>query len=122
MTHTYREDGLRLRDLEEHEALALGGLIRILIRLDGTFSEAERDALEEIGDDVGTADDLWTMITRSSEELADDGAIRDKALAVTRPEARELIRYLLESVASVDSITLAEQQLLDWLDDTAWAD
>ena len=117
---TYREDGLALQDLEAHEQLALGGLIRILIRLDGSFSESEEEHLNAVAEEVGDRETLWSIISRSAQEQADDGAIRDAAMGVKRTEARELIRYVLEAIARADSITITEQKLLDWLSDTAW--
>lgn len=117
---TYRDGDLKLRDLELHEGLALGGLIRILIRLDGSFSEEEEQRLGEVADEVGDRDELWGWIERSAKELSDDEMVRDKALAVKRPGARSLIRHVLESIAQAGTITLGEQKLLDWLDDTAW--
>ncbi|MAQ19061.1 MAG: hypothetical protein CMN30_30210 [Sandaracinus sp.] len=120
MTETYREDGFRLNDLEENEQLALGGLVRILIRLDGSFSEAEEEHLDTVADEVGDRETLWRFISRSAQEHENDGAIRDAAMGVKRTGARELIRYVLESIARADTITVTEQTLLDWLDDTAW--
>jgi hypothetical protein len=117
---TYREDGFKLKDLDDDEALALGGLIRILIRLDGSFSEDEEQHLDTVADEVGDRDSLWKIISRSAQELEDDQAIRRKALMVERTGARELIRYVLQSIAVADSITIGEQKLLDWLDEEAW--
>jgi len=119
---TYREDGLKLKDLDDDEALALGGLIRVLIRLDGSFSEEEEEHMDAVAAEVGDRETLWSIISRSAQELADDDAIRRKAAMVDRPEARELIRYVLESVAIADTITITEQKLLDWLDNEAWTD
>ena len=44
----YRDTDLTLDDLEDHEKLALGGLIRVLIRVDGSFSEEEEKHLDEV--------------------------------------------------------------------------
>lgn len=117
---TYREDGLDLKDLDDDEALALGGLIRILIRLDGSFSEEEEEHMDSVAAEVGDRETLWNIISRSAQELADDEAIRRKALMVDRSAARDLIRYVLERIAMADSITVSEQKLLDWLDEEAW--
>ena len=120
MTTTYRDDAIKLEDLEDHEQLALGGLIRILIRLDGSFSEAEEEYLNQVAAEVGTQDELWKIISRSAQELQDDDAIKAKTLQVKRTNARELIRYVLEAIARADTISLREQKLFDWLDDEAW--
>ena len=120
MSTTYRDDAIKLEDLEDHEQLALGGLIRILIRLDGSFSEAEEEYLNQVAAEVGTQDELWKIISRSAQELPDDDAIKAKTLKVERTNARELIRYVLEAIARADTISLREQKLFDWLDDEAW--
>lgn len=117
---TYREDDWSLSDLEQHEGLALGGLLRILIRLDGSFSEEEEKYLDAVAEDVGSRDELWALISRSAQEHKNDDAIREHAKAVERSGARTLIRHVLESVARAETITDEEQSLIDWLDST-WA-
>jgi len=114
------EDVTKLDDLEDHERLALGGLIRILIRLDGSFSEEEEAHLDEVAGSIGTPEALWRVISRSAQEHANDDAIRAAATSVERVGARQLIRGALESIARAETIEPAEQELLDWLDET-WA-
>ncbi len=119
------------------EALALAGLLRVLIREDGKFSEQERVALSLVAtsfaqvDEVDRAADsyrgsaeglaplgeerLYALIERAGEELGDDAAIRAAALTVTRPEARATIHALLFEVAASDVISNGESTLLDWL-------
>ncbi len=111
-------DVTRLDDLEDHEQLALGGLIRVLIRLDGSFSEEEEAHLERVAAEIGTTEHLWRVISRSAQEHANDDAIRAAAKGVLRPEARRLIRSALEGIARADTIEPSEQKLLDWLDVT----
>ncbi len=114
----YRDALTNIDDLESHEQLALGGPIRVLIRIDGSFSEEEERYLEEVADAIGGRDALWAVISRSAQELADDSAIREVAKKVVRPEARVLIRSALEGIALAETITLQEQKLLDWVDET----
>ncbi|MFK7992328.1 MAG: hypothetical protein AB8I08_40280 [Sandaracinaceae bacterium] len=109
----------RLEELDDTEQLALGGLIRVLIRLDGSFSEEEESYLEELGNDLGTAEDLWKVISRSAQEHANDDAIRTAARGVSRKPAQRLIRTALERVAIAGTIEPAERALLEWVDD-AW--
>ncbi|HJL18766.1 MAG TPA: TerB family tellurite resistance protein [Sandaracinaceae bacterium LLY-WYZ-13_1] len=113
----YRDTVRSIDDLHAHEQLALGGLLRVLIRLDGRFTPAEEAQLARVGEELGGADDLRAVVARSAEVLADDAAIRDVARQVERPEARLLIREALEAVARADTIHPAEQSLLDWCDE-----
>ncbi len=113
----HRQDVHTIDDLDDREQLALGGLIRVLIRLDGSFSEEEEAYLTRVAESIGGADALWKVISRSAQELPDDDAIREAARAVQRPGAQALIRQVLEGIARAETITLAEQKLLDWLDD-----
>ncbi len=113
----YRQDIQTLGDLEDHEQLALGGLIRVLIRADGSFYEEEEACLERVAEGIGGTDALWKVISRSAQELRNDDAIREAARSVQRPGAQALIRETLEGIARAETITLAEQQLLDWIDE-----
>jgi len=114
----YRENQkLTLDDLENHEQLALGGLLRVLIRADGSFSETEEQHLDAVADELGGRELLWKIISRSAQEHGNDDAIKADALKVERPRIRELIRGILEDVARAETIEPAEQSLLDWLDE-----
>lgn len=110
------DDVTRIDDLEDHEQLAFGGLIRILIRQDGHFSEEEEAHLERVAQEIGTVEQLWKVISRSAQELQNDDAIRAAARKVDRPEAQSLIREALEAIARAETIEPTEQELLDWLD------
>ena len=114
-----QDDVTRLDDLQEHEQLALGGLIRVLIRLDGSFSEEEEAHLERVGEQIGSTEELWRIISRSAQEHPNDDAIRASAMLVRRSGAQALIRAALENIAVAETIEPAEQELLDWLD-AAW--
>ncbi len=107
----------QIDSLEDHEQLALGGLIRVLIRLDGTFSEEEEAQLEQVAAQLGSVEQLWRVISRSAQVHASDDAIRASAKGVVRPGARTLIRDALEAIAMAETIDEKEQQLLDWLDE-----
>ncbi|MEM9068707.1 MAG: hypothetical protein AAGE52_09380 [Myxococcota bacterium] len=112
---TYRDQISKIDDLESHEQLALGGLLRVLIRLDGQFSEEEEAFLEEAAAEIGGRDALWRVISRSAQKCPDDDSIRAHAQKVIRPEARLMIRETIEIVAKADTITEGEQKLLDWV-------
>jgi hypothetical protein len=113
----YRDTVKSVHDLEDHEQLALGGLVRVLVRLDGHFSEEEEAQMARVAEDIGGADALWQVVSRSAQALRDDAAIREVAAKVVRPEARLLIRETLEGIALAESIVPAEQKLLDWCDE-----
>ncbi len=107
---------MKLDDLTHAEQLVLGGLLRLLLRSDGQFSEAEEATLGRIGERIaGDAARLWKAISQSAQAYPDDAAIRASAKSVDRREARLMIRALMEEVAAGDSITEPEQQLLSWL-------
>jgi hypothetical protein len=119
------------------ELLAMAGLLRLLIRMDGQFTAGEREALVRVGDMISQAVEvdelgspyrtsgeriaplgeraLYDMLDLAGEELPNDDAVREAALAVTRPEARAAIYGVVFEVASSDTAMVREPQLLDWL-------
>ncbi len=106
-----------LPELDHHEKLALGGLIRILIRLDGSFSEEEEERLNELGEELGDADALFRLLDESAQALSTDEEIRKAAQSVARPAARQTIYEALVAVAEAGTITEAEGDLLEWVAD-----
>ncbi len=104
-----------LADLDADEQLALGGLLRLLVRLDGAVTDAERDALDEVGSELDPGR-LEAWLERAARELEDDSAVEDAARTVVRREARELIYSALLFVASSDTVSPPEAALLDWLE------
>lgn len=124
-------------ELSRSELIALAGLLRAVIRIDGRFSEAERDALAQVAQMVAEEregarrggdtyresnplepigeDRLFAILEEAGTTLADDAAIRAAALAVTRPEARSAIHAAVTFVANVDVAARRELALLDWL-------
>jgi len=111
---------MQLDDLTRDERLALGGLLRILVRADGEFSEAEEATINRVGERLGgSSGALWRVISQSAQDYPEDDAILELARRVERPQARELLRALLEEVAAGDLVSEPEHELLAWLDD-AW--
>lgn len=109
-------------ELSHAELLALGGLLRLLVRLDGRFSDAEREALRQVASMVGEAgaapigeERLFAILDEAASTLTDDEALRSAALGVTRPEARGAIHAAVTFVANVDVAPDRELSLLDWL-------
>jgi uncharacterized tellurite resistance protein B-like protein len=111
---------MRLDDLTKDEQLALGGLIRLMLRSDGQFTAAEEEKVNQVGARLADAGRLWSVISASAQAYTNDAAIRRAASAVTRPEVRALLRDVLAEIASDGSVTETEQALLDWLA-SSWA-
>lgn len=109
---------MQIRDLDHNEQLALGGLIRILVRLDGSFSEEEEQRIHEVGENLGGSEMLWKVISMSAQELTDDDAIRKAARGVEREAARETIFDSVYAIAEAGTITSTEGDLLDWIADS----
>lgn len=111
---------MKLSDLTRDEQLALGGLLRILIRADGDFTEEEEERVGALGEELGGRDVLWKAISDSAQAFADDDAITRAGAAVSRPEARALILGVLTNVAGSDGVDASEQGIVDGLR-AAWA-
>jgi hypothetical protein len=107
-------DSFGPRDLSAPEQLVLAALLRMAVRLDGKFSDAEREVLEDLALDFGEKT-FWQLMDEAGRSLADDEGIRRAALAVENPEARHLIYSCVVSVVQSDSVQSREQGLLDWL-------
>lgn len=103
---------MKLTDLSSDERLALGGLIRLLVRADGEFSVAEEERLDASGDALGGKELLWKAISASAQAFKTDADIRDAGLAIARPEVREVVLSVLESVARADTMSPAEASLI----------
>jgi hypothetical protein len=106
---------MKLPDLTKDEQLALGGLIRLMIRADGVFTTEEEERVDAIGEELGSKDLIWRMISDSAQAFKDDADVRRAGAAVRRVEARELMLGVLTSVAVADTVTPGEMGLLDAL-------
>lgn len=125
--------------LNDSELLTLAALARLMIRLDGQFTEDEERALGEIADAIAAPasqrDDegdgpyregaepaealgeaaFFELIELAGEELPDDASVREAARAVERPEARASIHALLHHLAVANTAQPRELALLGWL-------
>lgn len=105
---------MQLQDLDDAEKIAFGGLLRMMIRKDGDFSEAEEARVDALGASGGR-DAIWRLISESAQQLRDDSAIRLAATRITRPEVRAFIQDALGQVAAADGTNEAEAAMLAWL-------
>ncbi|MCA9594189.1 MAG: hypothetical protein KC776_12785 [Myxococcales bacterium] len=111
MTET---DPLPLKELAPEDQLALAALLRMLVRLDGRFTDAEQEALQDLALSMGERR-FWGVMDDAAQRLPDDESIRQCALRVTDADAREMIYVALLRVAESDVIQPREAGLLDWL-------
>lgn len=103
---------MKLSDLTPEEQLALGGLIRLLVRADGEFSVAEEERIDSVGDELGGKELLWKGISESAQAFKNDQQIRAAGLGIARPEVRELVLSILESIAIADTMSSSEEGIL----------
>lgn len=124
--------------LTNEELLVLGGLLRSMVLVDGDASSEEAAMIEElsasifretilgggtyrtqaVAEEVGDRGALFALMRRAARELPDEGAVRDAARGIARPEARSFILAALTMVATSDRMTERERTLLDWLERT----
>jgi hypothetical protein len=107
---------MMLKDLEKHERNTFGGLIRMMLRADGNFTEEEEARVNEIGEALGGADLVWRVISDSAQAFPEDAQIRESVKAVARPEARVLILEALSKISASDGVDNSEQALTAWLE------
>jgi hypothetical protein len=102
-------------ELERHEQMVLGGLLRMMVRSDGKFTEGEESEIDALGNGIGGRDAIWKIVSQSAQELPNDERIKAAVKSVIRPEARATIRAAIEKIAHQGGIVAAERRLLDWL-------
>lgn len=101
-------------ELDAREWLVLAGLVRAMVHADGRVSLREHGLIGRLATRLGPA--LWTNLALAEVRFADEAALRSAAARVERPEARALIRAILEEVAAADGVDASERALLVWLD------
>ncbi len=106
---------MKINDLEKHEQDTFGGLVRMMLRADGDFSEQEEERINEIGEELGGASLMWRLISNSAQALPKDEQIRESVDSVTRPVARHLILDVIGGIAASDGVDTAELELVDWV-------
>lgn len=106
---------MNLSDLTVDEQLVLGAIIRLMVRADGRFTEEEEQRIQDIGAEIGSAEDLWRAVSDSAQRYTSEASTRAAIPTVTRPEARSMIFDVIASVAQADTIAPGEQLILDSL-------
>ncbi|MBX3230726.1 MAG: TerB family tellurite resistance protein [Labilithrix sp.] len=119
--------------LSPEEQFAFAALARVLVRLDGRFSEEEEQAIEAVAAelfatttvagpyrsmpeaDAADGSAVWDLIERAAETVPDDDALKAIAAGVTRPAAREAIYEAIYAVAASDVVAKEEWPMLEWL-------
>jgi len=105
---------MRLTELTRDEQHLLGGLVRLVIRSDGRFTEAEEQLVDSLGEEMGDGRGaIWKLISASSQRYPMDDEVREALPEVTRPEARKVLLRVMERVAASDGVSAPEQALLD---------
>jgi len=107
---------MNIDQLSQPERMALGGLIRLMVRSDGDFSEEEEARINAIGElRGGGRAAIWKLISESAQALPGEEAIRAAAAQVVRDDARTTFLAILTSIAEEGGITDGERSLIDWL-------
>ena len=100
--------------LSHAEQLLLTGLVRVLVRMDGTFSPEEMRAVQRVVEKV-RARDFWARMVESQSELPTIDAVSREAMALVDPDKREFFFAILVHLARVDGVDVSEKQMLMWL-------
>src|SRR5688572_18806704 len=118
--------------LTPEEQFAFAALTRWLVRIDGTFTAEEMDAVEKAAMTLLTtrAEDpyrgstqavrpdsssIWALVRKAGEEVRDEVALRRTAQNVVEPRTRQLIYDTLLAIAAADAIGKEERPFFEWL-------
>ena len=105
------------QNLTRDEQLVFAGLVRVLVRMDGTFSTEEVKAVHRVATELGTKA-FWAAMTESQNALPTVDDVIASVAEVTDPRTRTWMYALLLEVANVDGLDVSEQQMLMWLANT----
>lgn len=108
------EELLPLKDLAGNDQVALAALLRLMVRLDGRFTDAEQEALGDLALAMGERR-FWQVMDEAAQRLPDEESIRKAATQVTDQTSRETLYVALVRVAESDVIQSTEAGLLAWL-------
>lgn len=105
---------MEYKDLTPEERLVLVALLELIIRADKNYTVEEAAEVERISVALGPGV-YKAAVDEARLRLSTLGAVRGPALAVKRPEARELILTAVQDMAVVDEVVEEEIQIVDWL-------
>jgi hypothetical protein len=110
------DEAMKLDDLDNQEQLVLGALVRLMLRADGKFTESEEKKVNGLGERLGAADRIWSVVSASAQAFPDDDAMRLSVTGITNADVRKMVRAALADIADDGDVAPAEKALLDWLD------
>ncbi|MBX3252239.1 MAG: hypothetical protein KF901_34015 [Myxococcales bacterium] len=103
---------MQYEELSPDEQIALVGLVRLMVRMDGELSPAEVLAIQRLAKEIG-ATRFWSAMTEVQAMEMDE--LSKYVLRVERLEVREWMYGVLVGIAAVDGIDVAESELLAWV-------
>ncbi len=106
---------MKYTELTPDERILLVGMVRKVASADNTFSDQEKDQMVRLAAEMG--EDAFKEASLAGQKLSSAKAREAAALAVTRPEARELIFTTLQDLAVSDEVAPEEMELINWLAD-----
>lgn len=106
---------MHLSELTDDEVLVLVGFMRVVIRADGEFSDAERERVDAVRTALGL-ERFHAAMLGAAERFPSNEELKRAAKAVARPEARRAIHGVLVDIAASDTLTAEEDKPLRWLE------
>lgn len=103
-----------LAELNESEKQLLAQLIRVAVRSDGSFTEAERAHLNVLAEQMG-GEAFFTLLDEVAEIDEDVAQILSKGAEIGDKDSHELIYGALYELSIVDGTDEGENELLDKL-------
>lgn len=107
---------MEFNELTPEERLLLVGLLEMVVKADQALSEQEDRELKRIAALVGL-DAFQAAIQEADARFTGPEEIKQLALSIQRPEARELIFTAIQELAVSDEVAVEEMQLVNWLAD-----
>lgn len=105
---------MKLADMTEFEKRTLATLVRVMVGVDGKYTDAETTRLEQAANELG-ADEFWREVEAAGHEPHTEESIRDRARAIERKAVQTTIYKTLFGIAAAGAIVGPEGDLLDWL-------
>jgi uncharacterized tellurite resistance protein B-like protein len=104
---------MSVAQLSEDEQVVLLALVGLVARSDGSVSEPEMSALQQLRQAIGP--ERFERVRDAAAALEDDAAILKAAERVARPDARALIFDAILEMAAPDTIAESEAEVLEHL-------